>query len=60
MVPHLIIIEEIMVMGVDMDVVEKIRIEEDVLKIFLKGIPHLTTRSGIIVKHNNKKREKVY
>ncbi len=57
MVPHLIIIEEIMVMGVD--VVEKIRIEEDVLKIFKEGIPHLTTRNGIIMKHNNKKREKI-
>jgi hypothetical protein len=58
MVPHLIIVEEIMVM--DVDVVGTIRIEEDVLKIFQKGILHLTTRSGIIMKHNNKKREKVY
>jgi hypothetical protein len=58
MVPHLIIIEEIMV--VDMNVVGTIRIEKDVLKIFQERIPHLTTKNGIIMKHNNKKREKVY
>ena len=45
-----------MVMGVD--VIGTIRIEEDVLKIFQEGISHLITRSGIIMKHNNKKREK--
>ncbi len=45
-------------MVVGMDVVGKIRIKEYVLKIFQKGIPHLTTRSGIIMKHSNKKREK--
>ena len=45
-----------MVMGVD--VVGTIRIEEDVLIIFQEGISHLTTRSGIIMKHNKKKREK--
>ena len=47
-----------MVMGVD--VVGTIRIEEDILKVFQEGIPHLTTRSGIIMKHNNKKGENVY
>ena len=57
MVPHLIIIEEIMVVG--MDVVGKIRIKEYVLKIFQKGIPHLTTRSGIIMKHDNKGERKM-
>jgi hypothetical protein len=57
MVPHLIIVEEIMVVG--MDVVGTIRIEEDVLKNFQEEIPHLTTRNGIIMKHNNKKREKI-
>ena len=56
--PRLIIVEEIMVMGVD--VVGTIRIEEDILKVFQEGIPHLTTRSGIIMKHNNKKGENVY
>jgi hypothetical protein len=47
---------EIMVKGVD--VVKIINIEGDVLTIPQKEIPHLTTRSGIIMKHSNKKREK--
>ena len=42
------------------DVVKIINIEGDVLTIPQKKISHLTTRSGIIMKHNNKKREKVY
>ena len=58
MVPHLIIIEGIMVVGVDL--VGTIRIKEDILKILREEISHLTTRSGIIMKHNNKKRENVY
>ena len=55
----LLIIEEIMVKVVD--VVKIINIEGDVLTIpKKKKKSHLTTRSGIIMKHNNKKREKVY
>jgi hypothetical protein len=47
-----------MVEGVDM--VEIINIKGDVLTIPQEEIPHFTTKSGIIMKHNNKKREKVY
>ena len=47
-----------MVKGVD--VVKIINIEGDVLTIPQEEIPHLTTRSEIIMKHNNEKREKVY
>jgi hypothetical protein len=55
MKPHLIIIVEIMVVGVDV-----VGIEGDVLKIFQERIPHLTTESGIIMKQNNMEMEKVY
>ena len=52
---HLIIIEEIMV--VDMDVVG---IKENVLKIFQERISHPTTESGITMKQNNIEMEEVY
>ncbi len=52
---HLIIIEEIMV--VDMDVVG---IKENVLKIFQEKISHPTTESGITMKQNNMEMEEVY
>jgi hypothetical protein len=48
---HLIIIEEIMVVGVD--VVGTINIEYDILKTFKKRISHLSTRSGITMKKKN-------
>jgi hypothetical protein len=43
--------EEIMVKGVD--VVKIINIEGDVLTIPQEEIPHLTTKRGITMKHNN-------
>ena len=43
-----------------MDVVKVIDIEGDVLTIPQEEILHLTTGSGIIMKHNNEKMEKVY
>jgi hypothetical protein len=52
---HLIIIEEIMV--VDIDVVG---IKENVLKIFQEKISHPTTESGITMKQNNMEMEEVY
>ncbi len=52
MEPHLIIIEEIMV--VDVVVIEKINIERDVLKKFQRRISHLTTGSGIEMKQTRK------
>ncbi len=45
MEPHLIIIEEIMVVGMDV-----VGIKGDVLKIFQERIPHPTTESGITMK----------
>ena len=47
-----------MVKGVN--VVKIINIKGDVLTIPQEEIIHLTTGSGIIMKHNNEKREKVY
>jgi methanogenic corrinoid protein MtbC1 len=55
MEPHLIIIEEIMVVGMDV-----VGIKGDVLKIFQERILHATTESGITMKQNNMEIEKVY
>ena len=52
MEPHLIIIEEIMV--VEMFVIETINIERDVLKKFQRRISYLTTGSGIEMKQTRK------
>jgi hypothetical protein len=54
MEPHLIIIEEIMVIGMNM-----VGIKGDVLKIFQERIPHPTTESGITMKQNNMEMKKV-
>jgi hypothetical protein len=55
MEPHLIILEDIMVMGVDI-----VGNEGDVLKILQKRIPHLTTKRGITMKQNNMRMDEVY
>ena len=47
-----------MVEGVD--VVGIINIKGDMLKILQNEISHLTTRSRITMKHNNRKRANVY
>jgi hypothetical protein len=51
----MIIIENIMVVGVDM-----VGNEGDVLKILQERIPHLTTERRIITKQNNMEMDKVY
>jgi hypothetical protein len=58
MEPYLIVIKEIMVVGVG--VVGIINIMWDILKILQKTISHISTRSGIPMKKNNKKMAKVY
>ena len=55
MEPHLIIIEEIIVVAVDM-----VGNEGDILKILRERIPHPTTKSGITMKKNNMEMEKLY
>jgi hypothetical protein len=55
MEPHLIIIEEIMVMAVDM-----IGNEGDVLKILQERIPHLTIEMRITMKKKNMEMDEVY
>jgi hypothetical protein len=52
---HLIIIEEIIVVVVDM-----VGNEGDVLKILQERIPHLITEMRITMKQNNMKMDEVY
>ena len=52
---HLIIIEEIIVVAVDM-----VGNEGDVLKILQERIPHLIIEMRIIMKQNNMKMDEVY
>jgi hypothetical protein len=55
MKPHLIIIEEIIVVAVDM-----VGNEGDVLKILQERIPHLITEKRITMKQNNMEMDEVY
>jgi hypothetical protein len=52
---YLIIIEDIMVVGVDM-----VGNEGDILKILQERIPHLTTEREITMKQNNMKMDEIY
>jgi hypothetical protein len=55
MEPHLIIIEELMVVGMDV-----VGIKGDILKIFQERIPHPTNKSGITMKQCYMEMEEVY